>query len=133
MNEELVNEWVAKAEQDYQVAKSLDSENFPNTICFHCQQAAEKYLKSILINCGEKPPRTHDLILLNEMVVKLHKDFSNLFYYLEVLNPFSVEYRYPGEKATRKDAKDAKDAKEAIDAIEKVRNNVKNILPISKE
>jgi len=62
MNEELVKEWVSKAEEDYQVAKSLSVDEFPNAICFHCQQAAEKLLKSILVQNNERPPRSHDLI-----------------------------------------------------------------------
>ena len=32
-----------------------------SVICFHCQQAAEKYLKAFLVQRGLKPERTHDL------------------------------------------------------------------------
>jgi len=46
---ELVKEWIHKAENDL-----LDAENnlrcpqIPtDTVCFHCQQVAEKYLKSL--------------------------------------------------------------------------------------
>jgi HEPN domain-containing protein len=31
-------------------------------VCFHCQHAAEKYLKALLQEGGLVVPRTHDLV-----------------------------------------------------------------------
>ena len=44
----LTREWVRKAEADYRLAAKLaaDKESFYDQLCFHCQQAAEKYLKA---------------------------------------------------------------------------------------
>ena len=43
-------EWVRKAENDYRTAEllALSSEPLHDQLCFHCQQAAEKYLKALL-------------------------------------------------------------------------------------
>lgn len=35
MSNEIVHEWVQKAEEDYHVALTLDPGKFPNVICFH--------------------------------------------------------------------------------------------------
>ena len=45
---ELINEWITKAENDLlNVENNLNSKSIPlDTVCYHCQQAAEKYLKA---------------------------------------------------------------------------------------
>jgi len=46
MSKELVNEWIVKAEEDYQAMEELYNKSpvhFANTTCFHAQQCAEKY------------------------------------------------------------------------------------------
>jgi len=63
---ELTAEWVRKAEEDYHVAVKVHrgDDPFPNAVCFHCQQAAEKYLKALMEECGLGVPKTHDLVAL---------------------------------------------------------------------
>src|SRR5438067_12854053 len=55
--------WVRKAETDWEVAHKLAGETPRprDIVCFHCQQAAEKYLKALLQENGLVVPRTHDL------------------------------------------------------------------------
>ncbi len=51
MNEELIKEWVLKAEEDYLTVEELykmHARRFAAIICFHAQQCAEKYLKALL-------------------------------------------------------------------------------------
>ncbi len=48
-------QWIAKAEQDYRTVVALSRLRVapvPDSICFHAQQCAEKYLKALL---GLKP------------------------------------------------------------------------------
>ena len=52
-------------------------------------------------------PKTHDLILLKNLCVKQHPDFEFISDLVIALNPYSVEFRYPGEQATARDAKSA--------------------------
>jgi len=60
---ELVEQWLAKAEVDYRTAQRLmrDAEPIREAIAFHCQQAAEKYLKSFLVRHQVEFPKTHHL------------------------------------------------------------------------
>lgn len=36
------------------------------TLCFHCQQTAEKSIKAVFVALGRRPPRTHNLATLFE-------------------------------------------------------------------
>ena len=56
-------QWVLKAEEDIEVARTLAALAKPkrDAACFHCQQAAGKYLKALLQEVGLAVPRTHDL------------------------------------------------------------------------
>ena len=42
--------WVRKAEEDVQATRELAARQPPlrDIVCFHCQQAVEKYLKALL-------------------------------------------------------------------------------------
>ncbi len=56
-------QWVLKAEEDWLIARDLVGRKppFRDAVCFHCQQAAEKYLKALLQEKGAAVLKTHDL------------------------------------------------------------------------
>lgn len=58
-----VSAWINKAESDLKnVGLVLPAEDAPlDTVCFHAQQAAEKYIKALLTFLGIPFPKTHDL------------------------------------------------------------------------
>lgn len=72
MNERLdihleIRRWVEKADHDLRNAELvvIHTEDCPtDTVCFHCQQCTEKYLKVLLISRGIAFPKTHDLVVL---------------------------------------------------------------------
>jgi HEPN domain-containing protein len=74
---------------------------------FHSHQCAEKYLKARLEEASSNSPRTHDLLMLHQMVLPLEPNWQVLQTHLAFLNPFAVVYRYPGIRATKTDAKSA--------------------------
>ena len=67
--------WVRKAEDDYQTARRLlgGKTRLHDQICFHCQQAAEKYLKALLQEQGAAVPRTHDLPEGSDVLLIAHR------------------------------------------------------------
>jgi HEPN domain-containing protein len=98
----LAREWVKKAEEDYSVAGSLRRRRknpAPNSLCFHCQQCAEKYLKARLIEAGEIPARTHDLAQLLLACQRHEPLWSALMPGAKLLSQFGVAFRYPGNDA----------------------------------
>jgi HEPN domain-containing protein len=101
--------WVRKAEADFQGARRL-AEGKPalhDLICFHCQQAAEKYLKALLQDFGLAVPRIHDLENLLLSLLPHDPSLKKLGRSLAALTPFAVDYRYPGDSATKRDAQAA--------------------------
>jgi HEPN domain-containing protein len=68
---EVLRQWVRKAEHDLEAARRIMAveEGCPyDTVCFHCQQAIEKYLKALLTLSGVPALRTHDLEKLLAML-----------------------------------------------------------------
>jgi HEPN domain-containing protein len=83
------------ADSDLSTGKLLISAAGPyDTACFHAQQAAEKYLKS-LFTFFEKPiPRTHNLEELQVACSTLSPAISLAGLNLAELTPYAVELRY---------------------------------------
>jgi len=87
--------WIKKAERDLKLAELALKINYYEESAFHSQQAAEKALKAILTSLNLRPPKTHDLdILLNilerkKIEVPAREEISSL-------TAYAVEARYPG-------------------------------------
>lgn len=45
-------------------------------ICYHCEQAAEKLLKAVLVAADVEPPKTHDLIQLCKKCAELDEELK---------------------------------------------------------
>lgn len=115
---DVVRQWVDMAEHDLTNARhtlALEEDCPYDTVCFHAQQCAEKYLKALLAYRGIDPPRTHDL---TELQVLLPPGGLVLPPDLHLLNPYAVETRYPGpwEPLSREDAQRAVDIALAVRA-----------------
>jgi hypothetical protein len=65
-------DWIIKAEEDYEVARLLMRRNRLLTYAatFHAQQCAEKYLKAILVKYAITPPKIHDLVTLRNLCLR---------------------------------------------------------------
>jgi HEPN domain-containing protein len=96
----LVAQWTAKAEQDFEAAVHLLEEGarFADTIGFLSQQSVEKYLKAFLIFRGIEFPRTHDIHKLLQLVATADAEMAASLADTDLLTPFGVEVRYPGDK-----------------------------------
>jgi HEPN domain-containing protein len=61
----LTAEWAGKAEADFAVMERegrVRKNPAYDSVCFHAQQCAEKYLKAILSDQTLEAGRTHDLV-----------------------------------------------------------------------
>jgi HEPN domain-containing protein len=103
-------EWVAKAEEDFLAASALNRRRkvpLWNTVCFHVQQAVEKYLKARLEEAGHAVPKTHDLLHLLNLLTPVEPLWSSYHSAFSLLISYAVQTRYPGSSVTRADAKHA--------------------------
>jgi HEPN domain-containing protein len=76
-------------------------------VCFHSQQCAEKYLKALLNELALAIPRTHNLDDLRNRLSQHHPGLRSLRRGLIFLTDFAVEYRYPGDNASKRQAQAA--------------------------
>src|SRR5438445_9895171 len=89
------------AEEDLLGAKEMAARSPPlrNLACFHCQQAAEKYLKALLQELGVMVRRTHNLLDLLDLLLPHDGTLKGLRRSLRSLRRYAVDYRYPGFSA----------------------------------
>ena len=119
--------WLVKAEEDRLcIRNEMNAVQKPwGVICFHCQQAAEKYLKSFLVWRGVKPERTHDLAQLVDACAQLDATFARLRSACVKLSDFAVDVRYPGVSVEVEEQM----AREAVEVAEQVCNAIRKKLP----
>ncbi|MGE3977466.1 MAG: HEPN domain-containing protein [Nitrospira sp.] len=125
-DEDLVRAWVLKAEHDLlNIDNNLAAQEVPwDTVCFHAQQCAEKYLKALLLSRHVDPPKIHDLTELYALLPDgLLVDVDARL--LEELNPYSIEGRYPGVWEPVEQA----EALRAVEAARTIRQAIRRILP----
>ncbi len=124
---DLAQQWLAKAKNDLLNAdNNLNAKQIPlDTVCFHCQQAAEKLLKAFLVGNGCSYSFTHDLLLLLHQVLPIHAEAEKLRDALSLLMPYAVEIRYPDDTSTPAE----EDAREARAAAEEVMVWLREALP----
>jgi HEPN domain-containing protein len=99
-------EWIGKAEDDYRVAELIagSKKRFYDQTCFLCQQSAEKYLKALLEELGISIQKTHELEKLIDKLIPVYPSLRPLRRGLKFLTNFSVDIRYPGDNATKRQA-----------------------------
>lgn len=93
----IIKEWIEKADHDLGSAKLiyLHIPDYFDTIAFHCQQAAEKYLKSMLEHFGVEFQRTHNLVYLLDLLAQKISVSEEIYDKAILLNGFAVQIRYP--------------------------------------
>lgn len=111
--------WLLKAEEDFTLIDHemsfTENEIVTSLVCFHCQQAVEKLLKSYLIFNNNDFNPTHNLEYLLELCKKIDKDFGNIE--TGNLTDYAVSLRYPDNfykpniEETKKAVQIAKDIK----------------------
>jgi len=113
-----IKAWLTKAKSDLDSARIL-IEHKPwnyDTACFHCQQAAEKALKAFLVAHAAEFDRVHVMSYLVDLCAVRNQAFNDLREKAELLSPYAVEIRYPGDalEVPREDAEEAYAAATAI-------------------
>lgn len=116
---EIARQWTARAANDLLNAdNNLCAARVPcDTVCFHCQQAAEKLLKAVLAANGRPPPRTHVLLVLLEEVAAFLPSVEGLRDDLAILTPYAVAARYPDDDAEMPDLNDAREARQCAQRV----------------
>lgn len=95
----VVKSWFMKANNDLRVAEHIITIDDPpcDTVCFHAQQCAEKYLKGFLAYNDILFPKTHALedlvILCKDTEPTIESELDDV----EILSSYGVAVRYPDD------------------------------------
>jgi len=121
---ELVNNWLLKADNDLKSAEhELTFEDaVTETICFHSQQTAEKYLKAYLIHLEIPFKKTHEI---GELITKCElkdSEIGSLKEEADTLTDYAVTVRYPDDYYVPP----LSEAQEAYELAKKIKDYVLN-------
>lgn len=103
-------EWIEKAEHDLEAARELfNISKTYDVVCFHCQQAVEKYVKAFLVAHTIRFEKVHDLWVLAQKAMTIEPNVRLFKEKLKTLDAHYITARYPGEeiKYSREEAKEA--------------------------
>ena len=94
--------WLDFAKTDLGVARLLNEKYYPKPleiICYHCQQAAEKAIKAVIIFHGAQGgmPKKHNLSFLLDQLSNAVNIPEKYYDYADILTPYGVAVRYPNE------------------------------------
>jgi HEPN domain-containing protein len=89
--------WLAKADEDLRAIRLCLDAGPPvlGVAAYHCQQAAEKLIKGLLVLSAVPFRKTHDLDELSHLAVPAHPDAEPLLAHLRVRTYWGFAFRYP--------------------------------------
>lgn len=89
--------WLVKAWRDLETARraATGEPPFYDVAVYHCQQAAEKAVKSFLVHHGKPYEKTHDIEVLIDLAGEVEAGFSQLADAADALTPYATRFRYP--------------------------------------
>jgi len=95
--EDFIKQWLLKANEDLLVINKLTEHEIiaTSSVCFHCQQAVEKFLKAFLIVNGVEIKKTHNIEYLLSECADIDSEFADIN--PKELSEFGVDARYPGD------------------------------------
>jgi HEPN domain-containing protein len=115
---EIAQEWLAKAEDDYGFAcAGLEDTDYFAQVCFHFQQAAEKYLKTFIVANKLEFKAVHNLLVLLDICKQKDADAEKLREACLFLNPFYIDTRYPVQWPANYDRTVAAEAGKMVEII----------------
>ena len=101
MDTHRASEWLRFGDMDLEVSEHTMKLMRPapyEIICYHCQQAVEKYLKGYLNFRGvEDPPHIHHLTKLCLLCVEYDESFNDILRECAFLTGYASGSRYPDE------------------------------------
>ena len=96
---EAVKDWIRFARMDLSAAVYLQGHNpLPlEIICHHCQQAAEKAIKAVLVSHDADVPHIHDLNKLLTTAEQYENSILSLSQQANLLTNYATFTRYPSD------------------------------------
>lgn len=121
--------WLETASVDLRAGRACLSVPDPvvTAATYHCQQAAEKLVKAVLVWLELDVPRSHDI---DALVMRIPRDLPirASLSTLGRFTAFATLYRYPGEAGDVSDEPSAEEVLGWLDEIEAVRASISLVI-----
>lgn len=115
------SDWFTKAEQDLRSAKILfEHDGDLWVVAFHCQQAAEKYLKGFILASTGLLLEGHNLYRLCKKVCESDTRFNCLLKDCGYLTNYYIETRHPADEPLKISTEEAEECLRIAGAIGKM-------------
>jgi len=110
------NAWLNQAQNDLALARLARDHGYLAQACFFASQAAEKALKSAVLELGEEPAHTHVLSDLAAALARLGLDVSSIEQLpLRRLSRMAISSRYPMDATPPSELFDLQETDQALD------------------
>ncbi|WP_039767446.1 MULTISPECIES: HEPN domain-containing protein [unclassified Caldicellulosiruptor] len=92
-------DWIEMGKKDLRAAQILyEHEGDNGLVCFHCQQAVEKYLKAFLLRKTGIIHEGHNLLKLCKKAMEFEPSLKEFIKDVSFINMFYIEVRYPPDE-----------------------------------
>jgi HEPN domain-containing protein len=91
-------DWLAEAMVDLRLAKSirdLKEVTYWSRLLFHCQQAVEKAIKSVLAHQKVRIPKSHDIRELSFLAMQRESSLRDILEPAFPMTVYAIAFRYP--------------------------------------
>jgi HEPN domain-containing protein len=114
--------WLVVAREDVRVARACLALNPPalGVSAYHCQQAAEKLPKGLLVTAAVAFRRTHDIDELADLVESSYPECRDLLNRIRPLTVWGIAYRYPAAEDIPEPVPDSAELDDTIGIIEQL-------------
>ena len=110
------NAWLNQAQNDLALARLARDHGYLAQACFFASQAAEKALKSGVLELGEEPSHAHVLSDLAAALARLGLDVSSIEQLpLRRLSRMAISSRYPMDATPPSELFDLQETDQALD------------------
>jgi len=120
---------LAFVDEDLQVAEMLLTDASPvlRSAAFHCQQAAEKMAKAVLVALGAAVPKIHDVEELSWLVTDVDPELGKAVGKLAALGGWYTAVRYPGLETDFQPS--LQDVRSALTELRDLRERINSLAP----
>jgi HEPN domain-containing protein len=114
--------WLAVAREDVRVVRACLTLNPPalGVAAYHCQQAAEKLAKGLLVAAAVAFRKTHDIDELADLVASNYPECRDLLHTIRPLTVWGIAYRYPAIEDIPEPVPDSAELHHTIGIIEQL-------------
>jgi hypothetical protein len=127
--------WLAVAAADMRAVRLCLAADEPmlGIAAYHCQQAAEKVIKGLLVMADTPFAKTHDMARLGDIAASHYADLRTLLVGIGQLTVWGYAYRYPGLEDVPEPEPSSDAVLAALATIDRLADNLRLLIATNQE